>query len=286
MYKKYYVFVGKWYKKRYMLQKRLGHGGIGEVYLVTDENDNKYALKCSKDLISITKEYEFLKTNSKCSYFPRVYELDDFCDESGTKHFFLMEYINGYNLLSCLNRDEIDFYTKCGIICVLAKILSYINELGYVYSDLKMENIMIDKKSGRIKLVDYGSIVKIGDTIKEFSASYDRCSWEKGNRIADTAYQTFSIIMVFLFLIKRKVLSSDKRSLNSLLSGREYRRVSKNIRVFVNEVIDGRINNCNQIYEVFIHEIHKNAKFTEYRKLNLLIAVLSLCIIIVIYLIL
>ena len=63
--KKERLIRGKWNKKTYTIEKTLGKGSIGIVYLVKDENKNKFALKCSDDIASITNEFNILK---KCHF--------------------------------------------------------------------------------------------------------------------------------------------------------------------------------------------------------------------------
>ena len=46
---------GRWSGKKYIFQRKLGSGGIGEIYLVKDESGKSYAMKVSRDLVSITK---------------------------------------------------------------------------------------------------------------------------------------------------------------------------------------------------------------------------------------
>ncbi|MDF2592511.1 MAG: hypothetical protein K0S75_1977, partial [Clostridia bacterium] len=95
---KYDKVVGKWTGKTYTLIKKLGSGGVGEIYLVQDCNGEVLALKLSDDIISITKEYKFLCRFKDKGFVPKVYDLDDFSKQGKVYHYFTMEYIRGYNL--------------------------------------------------------------------------------------------------------------------------------------------------------------------------------------------
>ena len=86
-----------------------------------------------------------------------------------TKHdecnwiFFVMEFANGGTLKYHLNRrkklkeEEAKFY----LVEILLAI-SYIHEIGYIYRDLKLENILLDNQ-GHIKLIDFGLSKKLVD---------------------------------------------------------------------------------------------------------------------------
>ncbi|HYF75340.1 MAG TPA: hypothetical protein VD757_02030, partial [Candidatus Nitrosocosmicus sp.] len=95
---KYDKLRGRWSGKTYTQLRKLGSGGIGEIYLVADDSGECFAMKISQDLVSITKEYANLKKFFGMCFVPEVYELDDCEKNNRLYHFFIMEYIEGYTL--------------------------------------------------------------------------------------------------------------------------------------------------------------------------------------------
>lgn len=246
---KYDKIRGRWRGKTYTLLKKLGAGGIGEIYLVNDDNGQSFAMKISQDLVSITKEYGNLEKFAGVCFAPKVYELDDCVRDNKVYHFFIMEYIEGYNLREAMSRDKLSFRNKIGIVRVLANILKCINDKGYIYTDLKYENIMIDKRNGLIRLVDLGSITEIGGRIKEYTPMYDRSSWNAGSRTADLSYQVFSIAILLISMLLNKDINPEKEMLSKVINRLKKSSFPKSLFYMVKECLDGSIADCGSLYD-------------------------------------
>jgi serine/threonine-protein kinase len=273
---KYDKIEGMWTHKTYTLLKRLGTGGIGEIYLVQDAAGEIMALKLSDDIISITKEYKFLCRFKDNNFVPKVYDLDDFSNKGKTYHYFTMEYIEGYNLKVALKANSMDIKTKLNLMCIIVQIIKKINDEGYIYTDLKHENIMVDGRNGLIRLIDFGSLVQLGTSVKEFTPMYDRLCWGKGKRVADRSYQTFVIAMLFISLMLNRSLDPNKEKLESAMRSLRKKMPSR-IFVIITECLEGRVLDCGALY----NEISCAAEEHRYPDklrvaLNLLIATLIL----------
>jgi serine/threonine-protein kinase len=245
---KYDKIVGKWTGKAYTLIKKLGAGGVGEIYLVQDCYGEMLALKLSDDIISITKEYRFLCKFKDKEFVPKVYDLDDFSKQDKVYHYFTMEYIRGYNLKSVLKSSSMDIKTKLNLMCIVIQIVKQINEEGYIYTDLKHENIMVDGKNSLIRLIDLGSVVEVGNSVKEFTPMYDRLCWGKGSRIADQKYQTFAIAILLISLMLNKSLDPNKDKLESALSGLRKKKVPPKLFEVIMGCLNGQVLDCNNLY--------------------------------------
>ena len=274
---KYDKIIGKWTGKVYTMIKKLGAGGVGEIYLVQDCYGEILALKLSDDIISITKEYKFLCRFKDKGFVPKVYDLDDFSKHGKVYHYFTMEYIRGYNLKSALKNTSMDIKTKLNLMCIVIQILKQINEEGYVYTDLKHENIMVDGKNSQIRLIDLGSVVEVGNSVKEFTPMYDRLCWGKGSRIADLRYQTFAIAILFISLMLNKSLDPSKDKLELAISGLRKKKVPPKLFEVISGCLNGQIWDCNNLYAQIscAAEVYKHPDRLK-TVLNLLIAVLVL----------
>lgn len=281
---KYDKIIGQWTGKTYIILKKLGVGGIGEIYLVQDSSGQLMALKLSTDIISITKEYRFLcKLRDKC-YVPKVYDLDDYIKHDKTYHYFTMEYIKGYNLKKAIKQNEMSIKTKLNLICVIIQIIKQINEAGYIYTDLKHENIMIDKENKLVKLIDFGSLVQIGSSVKEFTPMYDRLSWGKGKRVADCSYQIFTLAIFFISLMLNRTLDPQKEKLDPALANLKKKQVPKSVLKLINECLLGQVSDCKILYDE-ISSASENYCSPDRLKtaINILIAVLALLLTVTIF---
>lgn len=277
---KYDKIKGIWTCKTYIMHKRLGSGGVGEIYLVEDEAGRMLAMKLSTDMISITKEYNFLCRLKHKDFIPAVFDLDDFEKQGKTYHYFTMEYIHGHNLKRGLTGSCIGSKTKLDIMRIIINMIKQINELGYVYTDLKHENIMIDERNKLIKLVDMGSIVEFGSTVKEYTPMYDRLCWGKGRRIADMSYQMFVIAILFISLLLNRSLDPDKEQLEETMKNLRKIRMPAKVPDIIASCIEGRIKDCDSLYREVCNAADLSSTKPDKLRLalNILISILSIII--------
>ncbi|WP_169833010.1 protein kinase domain-containing protein [Geosporobacter ferrireducens] len=196
------ILTGKWNQKHYRIIAKLGEGGIGTVYQVQElETGNIAALKISCDIHSITKEYDKLQSFQGLNITPYVGDLDDWESNGEKAHFFLMEYIQGCNLKEYIRNSVISRQTAIGIALIIGNVFRKFHQKGYVFGDLKLENLMIDEARGFIRIIDLGGVTAIGKGIKEFTPLYDRASWNMGIRRAEEGYDLFSLNMLLASLL-------------------------------------------------------------------------------------
>lgn len=210
------IIKGRYNKNTYAIQKPVGSGGTGDVYLVYDMDNNKRALKISSDLYSITKEYDALLKLKGCMFVPGVFDLDDAILYNTIYHYIVMEYIDGQNL-SCIIKRSISLNKAVQICIFLCEALINMVKVGIYYTDIKPENIMIDSKNNRLIVVDFGCVIKKGESIKEFTPAYDRASWSMGERKADSGYIAFQIGMVMINLVTGKLYNPESTSIAQIL---------------------------------------------------------------------
>lgn len=246
---KYDRVRGRWSRKTYILLKRLGKGGVGEIYLVADDYGRSYAMKISEDLVSITKEFANLEKFSGMCFVPKVYELDDFEKNNKVYHFFIMEYIEGYTLRDAITKEKLTFGNKLDIVRIVANALKELNDHGYVYTDLKYENIMIDRRHGLLRLIDLGSITPIGGRVREYTPMYDRSNWNSGSRTADLSYQVFAIIMLLISMLLNRDVNPEKEQLEKVMDRLERCSFPKGLYDTVNGCLDGSISDCGSLYK-------------------------------------
>src|SRR5699024_2740420 len=84
------------------------------------------------------------------------------------------------------------------LLCQMLKQLEELHKIGYVFGDLKSENIIVTDKPVKIRLIDVGGMTKIGRSVKEYTNFFDRAYWRLGKRLAEPSYDLFAVTMVLL----------------------------------------------------------------------------------------
>ncbi|RMD84756.1 MAG: serine/threonine protein kinase [Candidatus Dadabacteria bacterium] len=148
------------FASRYRIIKRLGAGGMGEVFLALDTllKDEKVALKILRDSL-VTGEHQvsnFLKEaqlNRKVIHpnIVRTYEIG----KEGEIIFLTMEYIEGPSLQEKLRGSKLPLQKAIIIFKQILKGLSAIHEANIIHKDLKPSNILIEA-GGEAKIADFG----------------------------------------------------------------------------------------------------------------------------------
>lgn len=212
---------GRWDGHRYTVIRELGSGGTARVLLVKNTEHKYLAMKVSRDLPGITREHRtllFLNSNRDIKHLgiiPGVYELDDYWDNGHTYHYIIMDYCPGrvlQDLKGGLSPGEI---SNVGLM--LAIFLHYLHQAGFVYGDLKPGNILYDRATKKLSIVDFGSVCPKGRSLQQYTPLYDRSSWQAGSRSGDEKYDLFALSMLLLSLQSGTGDYMKKRSINLLL---------------------------------------------------------------------
>lgn len=195
------VIHGKWHSGNYSIRRKLGEGAIGTVYLC-ETNGREYALKISDDGNSMTTEVNVLKSLDKDrmqQLGPYLLDVDDWQSPDGTNYsFYVMEYIQGQSLAKYLERNGSEWI---GVFLLqLLGDLGQLHKEGWVFGDLKLDNLLVSPSPARIRWVDVGGVTKIGRSIKEYTEFTDRGYWGLGSRKAEPSYDLFAVVMLFLNL--------------------------------------------------------------------------------------
>jgi serine/threonine protein kinase len=193
------TITGKWHQKSYFIKRKLGNGAIGSVYLC-DANGKKAALKISDKSSSMTMEVNVLKSLAKVQgkrLGPYLLDVDDWVTPQGTKFsFYVMEYIQGRSLAEYIKQHGSEWI---GVFMLqLLDDLEQLHQSGWVFGDLKEENLLVSTTPIRLRWIDVGGTTQIGRAIKEYTEFYDRGYWGLGSRKAEPSYDLFALAMVFL----------------------------------------------------------------------------------------
>ncbi len=190
--------IGKWNKNQYKIIKELGFGANGIVYLAENRN-RQYALKLSDNGTSIISEMNILKSFSKVqgsTLGPSFLEADDFIKSGKQFPFYVMEYIHGHDFLRFIEKKGASWI---GVLMLqLLTSLSALHANGWVFGDLKPENLIVTSPAYKVRCVDVGGTTLIGRSVKEFTEFFDRGYWGLGSRKADPQYDLFAVAMIII----------------------------------------------------------------------------------------
>ena len=143
----------------YRILKKLGAGGMGEVYLAEDTRlGRKVALKLLS--AELTKNEDRLhrfeqeaRAASALSH-PNILTIYDI-GEDGSARFIATEYIEGETLRNLLSRTKMSLREALDVAVQIASALDSAHHAAIVHRDIKPENIMI-RGGGHVKVLDFG----------------------------------------------------------------------------------------------------------------------------------
>ncbi len=147
----------------YTIEKPLGEGGMGMVYLAHRAADGlPVALKVIRPAIAAhpTVLSRFLREASLLRKFdhPGIVRFIDIGHAAG-RFYFAMDYIHGPNAAELLKtHGPLPIPAAVGLMCQVLRALSYAHALGSVHRDIKPANILTTRASGRARalLADFG----------------------------------------------------------------------------------------------------------------------------------
>lgn len=150
--------IGKELKdSNYRVNYLLSEGGTSYVYLGTQISlSRRVAIKELKPDKFDKKLIDRECNNLKKIRHPNVPRIIDVFYENGT-YYIIMEYIEGDTLDKYCQRYKLSYSEKIRLANSICDILAYLhgNERGIIYSDLKAQNIMVDK-NGTVFFLDFG----------------------------------------------------------------------------------------------------------------------------------
>ena len=156
---------------RYEIIRKIGGGGMGAVYLASDNNLGG-VLRAVKEMVQAHieedqqekaindfKRESMILSSLDHPSIPTIF--DYFYDEAECRFYLVMKYISGGDLSARIRsapEGKIDEATVTEWALQIIDVLNYLHSQPstIVYRDLKPSNIMIDSNSGRVMLIDFG----------------------------------------------------------------------------------------------------------------------------------
>ncbi len=145
---------------RYVIEDKLGQGGMGVVYKGYDPLlDRVVAIKLMTSELTRNEKLvkRFLREariSAKLDH-PNIIKVYDLGIE-GDNYYIVMEYIDGFTLRSYIaERGRIDLKESIDIFVQILSAMDYAHSRGVIHRDLKPENIMLTRDM-TVKVMDFG----------------------------------------------------------------------------------------------------------------------------------
>ena len=145
---------------RYELHRRIGKGGMAEVYLARDRLlDRPVAIKIlfpefATDPAFVARFRREAQSAANLTH-PNIVGVYDWGKERGT-YYIVMEYIDGRSVSEIIHSDgPIEAKRGAGIAADIAGALGFAHRKGVVHRDVKPGNILITT-NGEVKVADFG----------------------------------------------------------------------------------------------------------------------------------
>jgi len=145
----------------YLLERRIGTGGMGEVYLAQDLALGRPAAvkllrpDLAADLPALIRREARTFARLQHPWIATFYE----AGEADGLAFLAMEYVDGETLREKLRRGSLPVDDALSLVSCLLEALSHAHAAGVLHRDIKPENVMIVGESCA-KLLDFGIAVR------------------------------------------------------------------------------------------------------------------------------
>ncbi len=153
--------------RRYRVDRRIGEGGMAEVYLGHDLLLNRaVAIKVLRSQYASDPMFRarFEREAQAAAGFthPNIIDIYDVGEEAGTP-YIVMEYVRGETLKTIIEAEgPFDADDVASLLEQVGAALDYAHDRGLVHRDIKPQNILVDNQ-GLAKVVDFGIAKGLAD---------------------------------------------------------------------------------------------------------------------------
>jgi eukaryotic-like serine/threonine-protein kinase len=146
---------------RYEIRSKIGEGGMGEVYLARDtsELERTVAIKLlpsevASDPKRMQRFIQEARTVSALNH-PNILTVHEFGQDDAMR-FIVTEYVEGVTLREHMRAHRMKLHDVLDIATQTAAALDAAHEAHVVHRDMKPDNIMVRRRDGIVKVLDFG----------------------------------------------------------------------------------------------------------------------------------
>ncbi len=175
----------------YRIQKRLGEGGMGVVYLAERKDlGSLVAIKILRDAwLSPARRERFASEQRTLAQLnhPSIARLYDANTSPDGTPFFVMEYVEGVPLTDYCHDHHCSVAERLRLFRAVCEAVLYAHQRGVIHRDLKPSNILV-REDGTVRLLDFG----IAKHVESFGESVEQTA--TGLRLMTPAYASLEQI--------------------------------------------------------------------------------------------
>ncbi|MCP4887794.1 MAG: protein kinase [Planctomycetaceae bacterium] len=149
--------------RHYVLQKQIGLGGFGTVWLARDAKlDCDVAIKIPRRELSSKDTERFIheaRVSAQLRKHPNIVTVHEADCEADTA-FIVSDYVDGISLDERLDQSRIPFEETLDLLIAICDALQHAHDEGIVHRDLKPDNILLDR-TGVPHLTDFGLAMRV-----------------------------------------------------------------------------------------------------------------------------
>ena len=152
---------------RYAVERLLGQGGFGIVYLAWDKSLNRHvAIKVPHaDLVAESTQGQAYLTEAQIVAgldHPNIVPVYDVGSTESFPCYFVSKFVDGVNLANQIRKSPPSISDSIAVVSTIARALHYAHTKGLVHRDVKPGNILMDE-NGLPFLADFGLALKDAD---------------------------------------------------------------------------------------------------------------------------
>jgi serine/threonine-protein kinase len=164
---------------QYVLERKIGEGGMGVVYRATHAMLRRPAaikllLKdraSEADLARFEREVQL----TSCLVHPNTISIFDYGRTAEGVFYYVMEYLDGLDLQSLVDQyGPVDPARAIHVLAQISGALAEAHALGLIHRDIKPANIVLTERpdeSDVVKVVDFGLVKNFGGNLADSAAS-------------------------------------------------------------------------------------------------------------------
>lgn len=145
----------------YEIKKRIGRGGMGNVYLATRTEDFKRRvaiklLKRGMDTDEILRRFRMeIRVLAALGQHDNIAKLLDAGTTDDGLPYFVMEYVEGKRIDDYCDTHRLGIRDRLELFKKVAEAVHFAHQHTIIHRDLKPSNVMV-AQGGRVKLIDFG----------------------------------------------------------------------------------------------------------------------------------
>src|SRR2546427_1476998 len=165
--------IGVILEGRYLIERKLGQGGFGAVYLASDQKmiSRKVVVKVMRDdqtqnEWSAKKFKHEIEALTRINH-PNIVGVFDLGVTENGQPYIVMQYVNGIPLRALITPEGMQFQQAAKIITQMGRALTAAPERRILHRDLQRDNVIVENLIGddeQSKIIDFG-VARVKDSL-------------------------------------------------------------------------------------------------------------------------